>query len=190
MTCKDVKDIVEEYGTVKELVMAICTDRACTLDAIQKSLETKGVKIVDAALIAIIAQIDEMITFGKQDTYDIGDVVTYEHYHLFGLIYGGKKIGNTIVRVVYKNFYLYNKQRYTDDAFREHVFSKLEFEELERVEMDNSEKLKDALEKLDIARYKWTNYVNIGYKGGVYCRKWSDRKGYSTTKKLGRLISR
>jgi hypothetical protein len=189
MTCKDVKDTVEEYGTVAELVKTICTDRVCTLDAIQKSLETKGVKVSEGALIAIMSQIKEMMTFCKLPIYGIGDAVIYQHYW-WGIVNMGEAIGNTIVQIEYKNFYLYNKNGFEDDAFREHVFSKLEFEELRRVEVSDSWKLGKALEDLNIVRDKWTNYVNIGYKGGVYCKKWHDRGEYSTTEKLGKLISR
>jgi membrane-anchored protein YejM (alkaline phosphatase superfamily) len=102
----------------------------------------------------------------------------------------GEAVGNTLVQVEYKNFYLYNKNGFEDDAFREHVFSKLEFEELRRVEISDSQKLSKALETLNIVTDKWTNYVSIGYKGGVYYRKWHDRGEYSTIEKLGKLISR
>jgi superfamily I DNA/RNA helicase len=183
MTCKDVKNIVDEYGTVAELVKTICTDRACTLDAIQKSLKTKNIEITEAALIAVISQIHEMMTFSKKGTYDIGDVVTYRRYWI-GLINMGETIGNTIVRVEYKDFYLYNANRFTDDAFREHIHSKLEFKELGRVAIDSAEGLKKALEHLNIEKDKWMNYIFVGYKGGIYYKKWHVRGEYSTTEYL------
>jgi hypothetical protein len=189
MTCKDVKDIVDEYGTLAELVKSICTDRACTLGAIQKSLKTRNIEITEAALLAVISQIHEMMVFSKKYTYDIGDVVTYRRYW-FSLISRGETIGNTVARVEYKNFYLYNANRFTDDAFREHIYSKLEFKELGRVTIDNAEGLKKALEHLNIEKDKWINYIFVGYKGGIYCKKWYRNGEYSLTEYLGELIRR
>lgn len=189
MTCKDVKSIVKEYGTVMDLVKEICTDRACTLDAIQKSLKTKNIEITEAALLAVISQINEMMVFSKKGAYDIGDIVTYRRYW-FSLINKGETIGNTIVRIEYKDFYLYNANRFTDDAFREYIHSKLEFKELGRVAIDSADELKKALECLNIEEDKWVNYILVGYKGGIYCKKWHVRGEYSTTEYLGEMIKR
>lgn len=189
MTCKDVKSIISEYGTIAELVRSICRDTACTLDAIQKSLQTKNIEITEATLLAVISQINEMIIFSKVSTYDIGDIVTYKRYW-FGIISRDETIGNTIVRVKYKNFYLYNDKRFTDDAFREHIHSKLEFEELGRVAIDGADGLKKTLEHLNIEKDKWMNYIFVGDKGGIYCKKWQKNGEYSTTKYLGKLIRR
>lgn len=189
MTCKDVKGIVDEYGTLAELVKSICTDRVCTLDAIQKSLKTKNIEITEAALLAVISQIHEMMIFSKKGTYDIGDVITYRRYW-FNLINRGETIGNIIVRVEYKDFYLYNANRFTDDAFREHIHSKLEFKELRRVAIDSADGLKNALEYLNIEEDKWVNYIFVGYKGGIYCKKLHKNGEYSTTEHLGKLIRR
>lgn len=190
MECKNLKEVVEEYGTVAELVKEICSDRACTLDAVQKGLKTKGVDMTKAALLAVIAQIKEMMSFEKEDTYDVGDVVTYRSFYLWGLIYGGEKIGNTIVRIIYKKFYLYNGELFEDEAFREHIFSKLEFEVSERFAIDGTGGLQKALEYLKIDKEKWTNYVFVGYKCGVYCKKWDKRFECITTEHLGKLIRR
>lgn len=186
MTCKDVKGIIEEYGTVADLVKEICTDRVCTLDDIQKSLETKGTKITKTALIAVIDQIGDMMFFNKKPTYDIGDIVTYKRYW-FGLICVGETIGNTIVRVEYKDFYLYNANRFTDKAFREHIFSKLEFEELRRVSVKDTNELEDALERLKIEKDKWINYIFVGRGGRIYYKQWQEMAGSSTTEYLGKL---
>lgn len=190
MTCKDIKDVVEEYGTVIELVKAICTDRVCTLDAIQKNLKTKNVEIGEAALLAVIAQIEGMITFTKEDTYDIGDVVTYRRYWIWGRIARDETIGNTIVIIKYKKFYLYNDRRFTDDAFREHIFSKLEFEELKRTVVDNADGLQKALDCLRIEKDKWTNYVFVDDEYQVHCKKWNKSLGCSTKENLGKSIRR
>lgn len=187
MTCKELKDVVEEYGTVVELVKVICTDRACTLDVIQKNLVSQDVEINEEALLAVVAQIKEMMSFGKEHTYDIGDAVTYRHYWK-GIIYKGEIIGNSIVRVDYKMFYLYNDKRFEDEAFREHIFSKLEFEELGRTDANNFGKLLEALKDLNIDKAKWKNYVFVDTKNNVHCVTWS--LGHSTTENLGKLIRR
>ncbi len=188
MTCKDVKDIVEEYGSVSELVKKICTDRACTLDAIQKSLKTQNIEMTEYVIAAIIAQIKEMMVFEKSHTFDVGNAITY-HKCWFGIVDIGEEIGNTVVTVEYKDFYLYNMDRYEDKAFRRHILSKLEFEELGRTVINDDDKLRDALESLNIDKEKWVNYALIDDRGDVYCVKWQESRGYSTTRYLGKLIS-
>ena len=189
MTCKDVKDFVTEYAKVADEVKSICTNRACTLDAIQKTLSERGIEIGEAALTAVIAQIKEMMVFSKNDNYDIGATITYRKTGISGIIDGGEKIGNEIVRVFYKNFYLYSTDRCHDDAFREHIYSKLKFEEDRRVAIDVSDKLKSALESLGIAKEKWPIYVVIK-DNKVYCKRWNDRFSTSSTEYMGKLIRR
>lgn len=188
MTCIDVKDIVTEYGKVMDLVKEICSDRACTLDAIQKSLETKGIVVGDAALLSVIAQIKEMMVFSKEHTYDIGDVVTYRCRRKWGLIMMSESIGNVIRRIEYKSFYLYNDKRFGDDAFREHMYSKLKFEELGKTDTNNFGKLLEALQNLKIKEEELKNYVFVDDKNQVYCVKKS--LGSSITEYLGELIRR
>lgn len=187
MTCINVIEVIKEYGTVEDLVKDICTDRACTLEAIQKSLKTRNLEITERVLLAVIAKIEGMIVFDKGSKYDIGDVVTYLHYYL-GIINMGEAIGNTIVKVEYKNFFLYNDKRCKDEAFREHIFSKLEFEESRRVVLDTVDRLKKALEELKIEKDKWMNYVCVGDKKLVFCKKWHARGRYATTECLGKLV--
>ena len=187
MACIDVKNVVNEYGTVEDLVKEICSDRACTWDAIQKNLKAKNIEITEPALIAVIAQIEEMIVFSKAYKYDVAGAVTYK-CKWFGLIDIGEKIGNTIVRIEYKNFYLYNVKMCTNDAFREHIFSKLEFEELRRVPVATYDGLRKALEELNIEKDKWVNYVFVDDERFVHCKKWHKRGGFSTTECLGKLV--
>jgi hypothetical protein len=191
MTCQDVKDVVKKYGTITDLVKTICSDRACTLDAIQKGLRDRDIEITDVALVAIISKIKEIVIFDKIPSYDIGDVVTYRRYWL-GIVDMGETIGNMIICVEYKNFILYNVERYTDDAFRKHIISKLEFEELRRFvvsDTDGKGGLSEALKGLKIEKDKWKNYVLVD-DGRVYCMKRNKQLGYSYKKYLGKLISR
>jgi hypothetical protein len=187
MACIDVKDIVEEYGKVEDLVKEICTDRACTLETIQKSLKTRNIEITESALLAVIAKIEGMIIFEKEGKYDVGDALTYRHYY-FSIIYVGVSIGNVIMSIVYKNFYLCDEKRCKDKAFREHIFSKLEFEELRRVAVNNPEGLKKALDYLNIEKDKWMNYVTIDNNGLIFCKKWHKLGEFSSTECLGKLV--
>ena len=189
MACKDVKNVVEEYGTVMELVKAICTDRACTLDAIQKSLAEKDVIITETALLAVIAQIKEMITFRKESTYDIGDAVTYKTYWILGMITRDERIGNMIRKIEYKNFYLYNDKRFWDSAFIEHINSKLEFEKLGITDVNSAKELYNSLVNLNIKKEGWTNYVFL-LEEDVHCKKWNKTLNNITTEYLGKLIRR
>lgn len=188
MTCIDVKDTVTEYEKVMDLVKEICTDRVCTLDAIQNNLEKKGIVIGEAALLSVIAQIKEMMIFSKDRTYDIGDVVTYKDRRNWGLIMMRESIGNVIRQIEYKNFYLYNDKRFEDDAFREHMYSKLKFEELGRTDANNFGKLLEALQELKIEEEKLKNYVFIDDKNQVYCVQRCLKS--SITEYLGKLIRR
>lgn len=189
MACINVKEVVNEYGTVEDFVKEICTDRACTLDAILKNLKQRNIEITEPALLSLIARIEGMVVFDKEHKHDIGDIITYRHCYL-GIIYVGEALGNTIVRIEYKRFFLYNEKRYKDEAFREHIFSKLEFEELERVPIDSTDILRKALEELKIEKDKWKNYVVVGDERLVFCKKWHMMGGYSTTECLGKLIRR
>ena len=47
MVCKNVKDFVDGYETIISLIIATCTDKACTLDDIRKSLEKQGIEVTE-----------------------------------------------------------------------------------------------------------------------------------------------
>ena len=187
MTCKDVKDFVSEYEKVTEEVKSICTDRACTLDVIQKALSERGMEIGEAALTTVMSQIRRMMVFQKDYSYDIGSTIIYRRTGIIGIINSEEMIGNEIARVLYKNFYLYSSDRYNDDAFREYIYSKLKFEEAQRVAIVNSENLKNALESLGIEHEKWTNYVVVSGRK-VSCQRWDPMVGCPSTKHLGKFI--
>jgi len=191
MVCKNVKDIVEGYETTISVIIALCTDKACTLDYIQQYLEKQRITITEDNLYILMSQIKEMMLFSKENSYEIGDAVTYWSYWVFGLIYGGEKIGNEIVHVEYKPFYLYNNKRFTDDAFRQYVFPKLEFEEIRRVTINNGQELQKALICLNIDKNKWTNYVFVNDKGKVRCKGWNPLAiGCVYTQDLGNFVKR
>ena len=185
MVCKNVEEYTIEYGKVVDEIKKICTNRACTLGAIQKTLEEKGVKASDGALLAVISQIEGMITFSKYETYDIGDAITYQK----GRILKSEMIANLLVEISYREFYLYDLERYKDTAFKEHIRSKLEFEVHEKDTIKYTSELECALENLNIPIEKWENYVFIKeYTDQVYCMKRDIKKNYNSKKYLGIFI--
>lgn len=187
MVCKNVEEYTIEYGKLADEIKNICTNMACTLGTIQKTLEDKGIKVSEGALLAMISQIEGMMVFGKSETYDVGDAITY----LKGKIFKSETIGNLLVEVSYRKFYLYNAERYKDDAFREHIQSKLDFEvhDLDTIKCTSS--LECALHNLAIPIEKWQNYVFIKEDTDqVYCMKSNIKDDYNSKKYLGRLIRR
>ena len=155
--CKDVKGFTEEYGKIEDEIKAICTDRACTTDAILKILNDKGIKLDVATLLSMLGQILGMMFFDKKPTYEVGDSVVYEK----GMIFKSKQIGRLLVEVKYKKFYLYNPARNGIDAFHNCIQNKLEFEVSEKNTITCSEDLERALYGLDISSEEWKNYVFI-----------------------------
>lgn len=185
MACKEVKEYAAEYGKLADEIKNICTDRACTLDAIQKTIEEKGIKVSESALLTMISQITGMMTFSKHDTYDAGDIITYQK----GKIFKSETIANLLVIVSYKKFYLYNLERYKDDAFKEHIRSKLDFETSGRETIRCTSDLENALGNLNISVEKWENYVFVSeFDAKVYCMKKAKDKNYVTKKYLGKFI--
>jgi len=186
MVCKNVEEYTVEYEKLADEVKNICTNRACTLGTIQKTLEDKGTKVSEGILLAMISQIEGMMTFDKYGNCDVGDAIIY----LKGVIFKSKTIGNLLVKVSYKKFYLYNAERYKDTAFREHIQSKLEFEVYHRDTIKCTSDLEYALGNLNIPMEKWQNYVFIKeYTDQVYCMKRNIKGGYSSKKYLGRLTT-
>ncbi len=186
MVCKNVEEYTIEYGKLVDEIKNICTNRACTSGTIKKTLEDKWKKVNEATLLAMLGQIEGMMTFGRSDTYEIGDVITY----LKGNIFKSEMIGNLMVKVSYRNFYLYNAERYKDTAFKEQIRSKLEFEVYEKDTIKCTSELKWALRNLNIPVEKWENYVFI--KEGtdkVYCMKRNECD-YVDDKYIGRLVKR
>lgn len=191
MVYKNVKDVVEGYETIISLIIAMCKDRVCTLDNIQDSLEKQGITMTKDALTELMSQIKGIMLFTKESSYDIGDTVTYWRYWLFGLIYGGEKIGNEIVLIEYKPFYLYNNKRLTDDGLKGILLPGLEFEELRRIAVTSKEELKQALFSLKIANKEWKNYVVIDDKDKVWCKRFNPMEiGNMTTEYLGKFVKR
>lgn len=189
MVCKNVEEYIIEYEKLVDEIKNICTNRACTLGTIQKILEDKGTKVSEGALLTMtaIGQIEGMMTFSKSDTYDIGDVVTY----LKGKIFKSEMTGNLLMKVSYRKFYLYNAERYKDDAFREHIQSKLDFEVHEKDTIKCTSELENALNNLDISIEKWQNYVFINEDTDrVSCIKKDTNTDYSYKKYLGMLVRR
>lgn len=155
MVCKNVEEYTIEYKKLADEIKNICTNRACTLGTIKKTLEDKGTKVSEGALSTMIRQIEGMMTFSKSDTYDIGDVITY----LKGRIFKSEMTGNLLMKVSYRKFYLYNAERYKDTAFREHIQSKLDFEVHEWDTVKCTRELENALNNLNIPIEKWQNYI-------------------------------
>lgn len=185
MVCKNVEEYTIEYGRLADEIKNICTNRTCTFGTIQKTLEDKGTKVGEVTLLAMISQIEGMMTFSRGETCDVGDTITY----LKGKIFKSEMIGNLTIKVSYRKFYLYNVERYKDTVFREQIQSKLEFEVYERETIKCTSELKWALGNLDIPTEKWENYVFI--KEGtdkVYCMR--NPFGYNDSKYLGRLVRR
>lgn len=187
MVCKNVEEYTIEYEKLADEIKNICTNRACALGTIQKTLEDKETKVSEGALSAMICQIVGMMTFSKSDTYNVGDAVTY----LKGKIFKSEMTGNLLMKVSYRKFYLYNAERYKDGAFLEHIQSKLDFEVHERETIKCTSELENALNNLDIPIEKWQNYVFINEDTDkVSCIKKDTNTDYSYKKYLGMLVRR
>lgn len=184
MVCKNVEEYTIEYGKLAEEIKNICANRACTSGAIQKTLGDQGTKVGEATILAMISQIKGMVTLCRGDTCGIGDTIIY----LKGKIFKSEMIGNLMLKISYRKFYLYNPERYKDTAFRDQIQSKLEFEVYDRWIIRCSSELKWALGNINIPKEKWENYVFIGEgTDKVYC---IDTGGYDNKKYLGRLVMR
>ena len=110
---------------------------------------------------------------------------------LFGIIVGKEQIGNELVHIEYKNIYLYNNKRFTEIAFREHIFPKLEFEELRRLPIKSVKELQDALICLKVEHDNWKNFVFVDNKGKVRCKGWNPMEtGNTYTEHVGKFIKR
>lgn len=155
MACADVKEYIKEYENIANEIQKICTDRVCTLDAILKMLENKGIVLGESTLLAAICQIKGMMHFDKMPKYDIGDAVTYKS----GRIFKSEKICNLLVEITYERFYLYNPHSIEDQAFREHILSKIEFEIHEQKTITCGSDLRRVLRVLNIPKECWWNYV-------------------------------
>lgn len=186
MSCKDIGEYVAEYGRLADEVKNICTNKVCTLDTIQQILLAKGIEVNEKTLLTVIDQIEEMMKFDKEHTYDIGDAVTY----IRGKIFVQKTIANLLVEISYKRFYLYDTDRYQDHAFREHIQSKLEFEIDKKITIDNESDLRTAVRSLNIPKENWPNYVYIKNDILVYCVVYNPAYCSMSKKYIGRIIEK
>lgn len=187
MACKDVSKCTEEYEKLAEQIKTICTDRACTSETILKTLETKLIKVNEATLLTAISQIRGMMVLDKKHTYDIGDTITYQK----GRIFRSEEIGNLLVEISYKKFYLYNLERCEDSAFCQYIYSNIEFEVHKRETIVWSHDLESALSYLKIPKENWGSFVFIYESDNkVYYLRYYPAYHGAYSECAGRLINR
>lgn len=187
MTCKNVKEYIEQYENTADKVKQICTGRVCMSGSILKALEDDGITLNESTLMSVICQIEGMMSFRKDSTYDIGDTVIY----LSGWPIKRQKICNLLVEVTYEVFYLYDCDRHKDQAFREHILSKIDFGIRSIMDVDCKSDFLTALEHLNIPEERRSRYAVLEDNGVcLYHISGDDECTTTFMKREGTLVKR